>query len=481
MTLWLRTNLFFISGLVITTTLALSFSEAAPRKIEALENLSREAYIWGYPAVLMKHTREAMFEKIPSAKNPTNQVFHSASAPEIFLKNLMTVNSENLYSWAWLDLTEEPLLFSQAADSKDYFSIQCVDAFTNVFQVISNETLAGKGATFAMTSPTWKGELPPGVVRLKATTPEVFVLAQTSASKRTQELQLIPLSSWKKGLRKMASAAFVPKETVHVETNLALLGTGFLTELFEVTKKNTPPTGADLKQLQLFSQKFSAKPTTEEKTAIERGLFAGARKIEDRKAVGFGAKVNGWSYEIKAEPFREDYLLRAAVAQINLFSAPSKEYIHLKATADSEDRQLYGNFKYEMHFKKGELPPTPTSWTLRVFEASPEKEGAPTETAHLNDRATALKYNEDGSMDIHLQQEPPEEKPRKANWLVLDKEANFFVLLTIYNPNNSVINRKFVAPAITRLEEDELKRPKIVRTMMAETRVSKRDPLCSRP
>lgn len=462
--------------------LSASSAYAGNKKAEALQSLSRDAYIWGYPAVLMKHTREAMLEQTPRPEEAVNHFFHSSNTPEMFFKNFIPTNSENLYSWAWVDLSEEPLIFTQPAISNRYFSVQFVDVFTNVFQVISNENFSGKAATFALTSPTWKGELPAGVVRIKSTTPEAFILAQThvrgayelaSVAKLNNQLQLITLSNWNRGIRKDSLRGRTPTQSFQAKNELATLGSEFLTELFEITAKNTPPTGADTKQWQNFSKRLSSF-SADQKVIVERGLFAGARQIEDRIAQGFGAKVNGWSYQLRAEPFREDYLVRAAVAATTLFSTPAREMTQLKAVNDSEDRQLYSNYKYVIHFKKGEIPPTPTSWTLRVFETGSKKLGnVPVEKARLNDQMAILKYNVDGSMDIRLQEETPEKD--RSNWLRLSQDAGFFVALTIYNPNNSVLNRKYVAPAITRVEDDGLPRPRIVRTMMAESPISKRD------
>lgn len=469
-------KLLLAVAVTFSILLSLSTSLAANKKMKALETLGADAYVWGYPAVFMKHARDAMLNTAKEPASGVNEFFATTPAQEKFLKTLLPMNSENKYHWAWVDLSKEPLLFYQSS-SPSYFSVQFVDAYTNVFQVVSNETLHGKATTFALTSPTWKGDLPAGVVRIKATTPEIFVLAQSSAQKAEPDLTLVPLSNWKAPKRGLASREssheFLPEPAQSIKKNLAPLGVQFLNELFAITQKNPPPTGADLKQLETFTKALPSKPNAEEKAAIERGLFAGARKIEDRIATGFGPKVNGWSYELKAEPFREDYLARAAVAQESLFSTPSKELVHLKATADNEDRKLYGDFAYVMHFEKGELPPTPTGWTLRVFEATGREETATMpELARLNNKQAKLFFNEDGSMDIHLQAEPPESKEELANWLPLTKEASFSVVLTIYNPTSAVLTRRFVAPAIARVESEGLKRPKIVRTMTAHYRVS---------
>jgi hypothetical protein len=454
---------------------------AGNKATDALQSLGSDAYVWGYPAVLLQHTRTAMLAETADPKLALNHVFHGRTTPETFFDKFMPVNTENLYSWAWLDLEAEPLLLRLPAIPDRYFSIQLVDAYSNVFQVISSETTLGKAGTFALTSPNWKGELPNGVIRIKATTPEAFLLAQITASapgdlkevvKLDSQLQLVPLGDWNRGKHADQAKRATPKKSFQVEKELAGAGTAFFAELFQITQKNPPPTGADGKQLQLFTKRLANVSGTDsgiDKVPIERGMFAGARLIDDRIAQGFGAKVNGWSYQLRAEPFRENYVIRAAVAQTTLFSAPPGEMVHLKATADSEDRQLYGNYKYVLHFKKGELPPTPTSWTLRVYEPANKKiSKVPIEKARLNDRTTLLKYNADGSMDIRLQTEPPE-KPAEVNWLKLTDEASFFVVLTIYNPHNSVLNRKYVAPSLVRVDEESLPRARVVRTMMAKS------------
>ena len=68
----------------------------------------------------------------------------------------------------------------------------------------------------------------------------------------------------------------------------------------------------------------------------------------------------------------------------------------------------------------------------------------------LGDRS-GLRANPDGSLTIYLQAESPADE-WQANWLPSPKAGPFKVALRLYAPAESVIEREWVPPAITRAD-----------------------------
>lgn len=63
----------------------------------------------------------------------------------------------------------------------------------------------------------------------------------------------------------------------------------------------------------------------------------------------------------------------------------------------------------------------------------------------INDRSE-VQYNEDGSLDIYVQKEKPEED-KVSNWLPVN-DGEFHLFLRIYSPTDTVLNGEWNAPTI---------------------------------
>jgi len=465
---------------------ALSVSAASGKKIDSIEDLGRDAYVWGYPAVYIHNAREAMLSKTQEGENAVNHFYHSAKVPDPFLGHLVNVYPENLYSWAWVDLSKGPLVMTHPSITDRYYSVQFVDAYSTVFQTLSSNSGQGdKAGNFLITPPEWKGDVPKNTTQIRASTPEILIVAQTFVKepkelaklvKITSQRQLIPLSSWEKGIQTDSFKSTYPTTALKLNKNLAKNGPKYYEDLQKIIAKNPPPTKAESKEMERFTS-LGIKDATvmanvfsneETRKMMERGIFEGEREIQERLATGFGPKINGWSYELKAPPFTADYLLRAAASQRYFFSQPPEETVQMALDADSEGRQLTGSYRYLLHFEKDDFPPARSMWSLRVHEMkNKNSDDIAKPVSSINDKSSHLKYNMDGSMDILLQPEKPAPAYR-SNWLALSQNANFYVVLTLFNPHNTVLNRKYIAPSLVRIDEDSLPKQRIVHTMMAQ-------------
>ncbi len=463
---------------------SLSVNAASGKKKDSIEEISRDAYIWGYPAVLMAHARESMLEKTKESKNSVNHFINSKKTSARFLEQLTPVNPENLYSWAWIDLSKEPLVMAHPQMDDRFYSVQFVDAYSNVFYTISNVTQGEKANIFVITAPGWKGDLPANTIQIRAPTPEALILAQTflgsaqltpTSAKLATQHELIPLSSWNSAVQADSVQRIYPDVPLNINKNLAAGGLKFYQELSRIVIKNPPPTRAEAIEAKRFNAiglndkaefiKLNSNP--ENRKRLERGMFDGEREIQGRLALGFGAKINNWSYEPKFSPFNEDYLLRASTSQRSLFSSPPEESLQLSLDVDSEARQLTSLYPYVLHFSKNDFPPARKMWSVRAHEMKASSfDQLPRAVSLINEKTAKLKYNKDGSMDIYVQSKKPSPANR-SNWLPLPRNANFYVVLTLFNPSNSVLNRKYVAPSMIRTDESERPKQHITHTMIA--------------
>jgi hypothetical protein len=89
---------------------------------------------------------------------------------------------DTLYSFAWLDLSKEPIVLSVPDTQGRYYMMPLLDAWTNVFASPGKRTTGTKAGNFAITGPGWVGKLPGGVRQIKAPTNTVWITGRTQTN-----------------------------------------------------------------------------------------------------------------------------------------------------------------------------------------------------------------------------------------------------------------------------------------------------------
>ena len=117
---------------------------------------------------------------------------------------------------------------------------------------------------------------------------------------------------------------------------------------------------------------------------------------------------------------------------------------------DSAGGPLNGANKYTMHFAKGETPPADGFWSLTMYDGDYFFVANPLNKYTVSPR-NELKSNEDGSIDLYLQNESPG-KDKESNWLPAPK-GDFQLMLRLYWPKDkdpSILNGSWKPPAVKR-------------------------------
>ena len=116
---------------------------------EALK-IATDAYIYGYPLVLMDVTREVMtaVPKPGARKAPVNQFVHLREFPDHTFTDVVSPNVDTLYSVAWLDLSKGPIVLSLPDAGDRYYLMPMLDAWTNVFAAPGKRTTGPKKGAF---------------------------------------------------------------------------------------------------------------------------------------------------------------------------------------------------------------------------------------------------------------------------------------------------------------------------------------------
>jgi hypothetical protein len=180
---------------------------------------------------------------------------------------------------------------------------------------------------------------------------------------------------------------------------------------------------------------------------LERAPKAGQEKIMAQFKT-IGVFVNGWEVFTKTGIYGTNYADRAFVTAIGLGANRPQDAVYPTSTVDAEGKKYSGANKYVMHFPKGQTPPAKGFWSLTMYNAEYFFVDNPLNRYTVSSRFQ-FKYNEDGSLDLYIQNESPG-KDKESNWLPAPK-GEFVLMLRLYWPqetNPSIINGTWQPPAV---------------------------------
>lgn len=119
----------------------------------------------------------------PSGTNAPMGQFASVRAfPDATFTDVVSPNADTLYSIAWLDLKQEPIVMSVPDTRGRYYLMEMLDGWTNVFASPGKRTTGTAKADYAVTGPGWSGTLPAGMKELKSPTALVWVIGRTQTN-----------------------------------------------------------------------------------------------------------------------------------------------------------------------------------------------------------------------------------------------------------------------------------------------------------
>jgi hypothetical protein len=202
-------------AVALVSGLALLLQPSRGQKAQAPEvnamTAATEAYIYGYPLVLMEVTRQILTNiDVPNGKlAPMGQFANLRMYPAISGNNGVTPPKAGFfYSLAWLNVSEEPFVFRIPDAKGRHFSVAMLSGWADVFQAPHKNTTDTPSQEYVITGPGWTGRLPQGVPELKAPTSMVWIIGKTHCTgtledyKEVQafqnQLSLVPLSMYGK-------------------------------------------------------------------------------------------------------------------------------------------------------------------------------------------------------------------------------------------------------------------------------------------
>jgi hypothetical protein len=459
--------LFLTTTSVLMLAATVSSAHAQVTSAEA-KSIAEEAYIYGYPLVTMEYTRRVMTNvaKPEGTHAPMGQFLRMRTYPDASFKDVTAPNADTLYSTAWLDLAKEPYVLSLPDLGDRYFLMPMLDGWTNVFQVPGTRTTGNKAQTFAITGPGWQGTIPAGVKELKSPTNLVWILGRTYCMGTPEDYkachavmdqyQLTPLSSFGKPYTPPAGKvdpSIDGKTAVREQVNRLPVADYF--KLLATLMKNNPPAAEDAPILAKMAKiglvpgkEFDAgqldPAVAKEIAGVPQSAFA--KIMGHFKSAGTAEK--GWVFTTKTGQYGTEYLQRALITAIGLGANRPQDAVYPTSEVDAEGKPYSGANKYVVHFAKGQAPPVNAFWSITMYNGEYFFVENPLDKYTVSPR-NALKYNDDGSLDLYIQNESPG-KEKEANWLPAPKDK-FILMMRLYWPKEtdpSIIDGTWQPPGV---------------------------------
>jgi hypothetical protein len=438
---------------------------------EDVLNTAIDAYVYLYPLVTMDVTRRQMTNleagKMPGF-GPMNTFAHVREYPPADMKTVVRPNFDTLYSSAWIDVSKEPMVVSVPDTGGRYYLLPLLDMWTDVFAVPGKRTTGTDAARYAIVPQGWTGSLPPGLGRIDAPTPHVWIIGRTqtngpddyAAVHKVQDgITLTPLSQL--GKPAAPAPAFKADPTVDMKTPPldqvnSMPAQAYFSYGAELMKSQ-PPHMVDWSMLARM-KRIGLEPgkaldwnklDPAVKMAMEKAP-AEALKLMQWKIPTLARITNGWTMNTDTMGVYGDYYLkRAVVAMVGLGANQPMDAIYPMVVADADGKPLTGEHKYVLHFSKEELPPVSAFWSVTMYD-----EKGFQVANKLNRFAISswmpLKHNADGSLDLYIQNANPG-PDREANWLPAPTGPNS-VVMRLYGPRPQALDGRWNPPAVKRVD-----------------------------
>lgn len=432
--------------------------------------LAEEAVVYSFPLYEMSRMRAAtspqrtdVAGEAPKPHRWCNVFTHARQLLGAGKSRVVTPNNDTLYTNAWLDLGDGPLVIDVPDTAGRYYVLGLLDFYTNPFAHIGQRLTGTAARSFLVTAPGWRGELPAAFreagAHIEAPTRWLWVIGRILVD-GPQDVQAVnalqdgflvrTLDDWRSGKASMPKCfdpACDPKAPLSAEH--------FAAQVNRALRENPPPArdAALLARFAALGLGPDAGALSETQcNVLQEALDAVLPRL--RNAQSGATASTGWVQMPLVEgSFGDDHLARALVALKYIGMLESREATYPLAWHDASGRKLDGSGRYTLRFAPGNLPPVEAFWSLTMYDSRDYMlVGNPIDRYAIGDRTPALRRDADSGLTLHIQHARPEGEAAQANWLPAPEGA-FYLCLRAYVPREEMLDGRYALPALVRTGE----------------------------
>ncbi|KWT94183.1 MULTISPECIES: DUF1254 domain-containing protein [unclassified Variovorax] len=431
--------------------------EGTPIGTEEISQAARDAVIHTLPLFEMARMRAATSpRKHPvhgfAASEPTstlrwvNLFTHTRRLLTPNDREVVTPNNDTLYTNAWLDLSDGPLVIEVPDMGERYWTLGFLDMWTNPFAYAGRRTTGNRAQRLFVHGPRWRGEVPAGLVGIAAPGADLWIIGRILVD--PDEADIASVGALQQQFAILRASDLEPAARI-VDT------------VMNGRKTDTPD--AD-EYAAIVDAAWARNPAAEDDTAARadwhrtkaEGVAAlQAALVQVCSSLRHEAQASqvggGWSIPVTVRNgYGTQTLLRARVARNLIGALGIEEAMYPVAEVDAEGLPLDGRHAYELYFPPGAAPQVDAFWSLTMYRKSTcLLVDNPIDRYSIGDRTPGLRYEADGGLRIAIQVDAPSDPG--ANWLPAPREP-FYLTLRLYQPRRAHLEFSFTYPPLRRLD-----------------------------
>jgi hypothetical protein len=438
------------SGLAVTVVAVLAVAAPAAGRTVGQQAYSAglQAYVHGYPPLL---------SSLSQATFPANRLVSIAATTTPAQTLVVQPNVDTAYSVAKLDLRAGPRIVHVPSMPGRYYSLQLMDAYTNVVGYVASRLHDGTG-DYAIVGPDWHGAVPGTAGVLRSPTNDALLLGRTLV-RGPGDLPVVAALLGQLTLRGMADTtapgAIVLPAPPARQPPVLPTGLAFFDAVDQILAADPPPAAEQraLAPLRRFGIGAGLVTSTASlPAAVRNGLVRAATDgpayIDKLARQRRRQAIRGWSpLDPRIGNAGADYDLRAIVARVGLWANTPQEATYLSASLDDHGRRLNGAHRYALTFATP--PPARAFWSLTMYDQDLHLYANALNRYAIGDRTPGLAHGPHGTLTLVIQHRQPSAGP--ANWLPAPA-GRFVVTLRLYVPSAAAAAGRWTPPGIACLD-----------------------------
>ncbi len=407
-----------------------------------------EAYLIGYPLVTMERTRESLTAQGTGRPNAFTHARYLPTATNGV--NVVAPSRDTVYSSAWLDLRDGPLLIEQPDMGDRFWLMPVLDQWTNVIADPGTRTVGNAAHTFLVAGPDWTGQVPDGVLEYRSPTNTAWAILRMQTGSGLDAIvdlqdnfRIAPLADPDAYTEPTVLTA--PNNPVDVRAAVDALGAEeFFSELADALEgaafnPDDPDARAALERIGVGPGGFDVSGLSDAQRAglgdVPSRVLAG---MDSAVATGEAGSIsNGWRIPpMTLGDYGSQYPVRAVVAREGLGANLPQDAVYASTTLDADGQKLVGGRTYTI-----DMPadvPVSAFWSVTVYD----------------ERGNLLRGSDEGltvsgTADSGAQRiVVAPDRPAKGAWLRAPDAGHYRLLMRLYWPGQAVLDEQWEYPPV---------------------------------
>lgn len=359
-------------------------------------------------------------------------------------REVVSPNNDTLYTNAWLDLADGPLVIEVPDMGERYWTLGFLDMWTNPFAYAGRRTTGNRAQRLFVHGPEWRGEVPAGMIEIAAPGADLWIIGRILVDPDEADIARVGVLQQQFAILRADNLQPAARA---VDT--AMDG-----------RKTDTPDAAEFQAI--VEAAWARNPVPDDDGAAwplwQRARAEGIECLQAALAQVCDTLRNdalasqaggGWNIPVTIRTgYGAQTLLRARVARNLIGALGIEEAMYPVAEVDAQGLALDGRHAYELYFPPGAGPQVDAFWSLTMYRKSDCLLVAnPIERYSIGDRTPGLRHEPDGGLRITIQSQAPREPG--ANWLPAPHEP-FYLTLRLYQPRAPHLDFSFSYPPVLR-------------------------------